>query len=198
MSISPASTANYDWFLDKLCAGERTKGEAQGSSIHALLAPEIDAAFDRPSTALFHPYLFGSPYGASASAGFFGLGGWHDRGDMLRAVLEGIAFNHRIHVDALGDGFEFEEARLAGGVSRNPLVVQMFADVLGIPVTVTETDEAAAWGAALCAGSALAFMLIRRAIRATSPASRRRASRMRHAARTTTNATGSSARSPTL
>ncbi|WFU91121.1 carbohydrate kinase (plasmid) [Rhizobium sp. CC1099] len=153
MSISPASTANYDWFLDKLCAGERTKGEAQGSSIHALLAPEIDAAFDRPSTALFHPYLFGSPYGASASAGFFGLGGWHDRGDMLRAVLEGIAFNHRIHVDALGDGFEFEEARLAGGVSRNPLVVQMFADVLGIPVTVTETDEAAAWGAALCAGS---------------------------------------------
>jgi L-xylulokinase len=149
MSISPASTANYDWFLDKLCAGERK----EGSSIHALLAPEIDAAFARPSTALFHPYLFGSPYGAAASAGFFGLGGWHDRGDMLRAVLEGIAFNHRIHVDALRDGFAFEEARLAGGVSRNPLVVQMFADVLGMPVTVTETDEAAAWGAALCAGA---------------------------------------------
>jgi L-xylulokinase len=149
MSISPASTANYDWFLDKLCAGE----QKEGSSIHALLAPEIEAAFDRPSTALFHPYLFGSPYGAAASAGFFGLGGWHNRGDMLRAVLEGIAFNHRVHVDALRDGFAFEEARLAGGVSRNPLVVQMFADVLGMPVTVTETDEAAAWGAALCAGS---------------------------------------------
>ncbi|WP_454855425.1 FGGY-family carbohydrate kinase [Rhizobium binxianense] len=149
MSISPASTANYDWFLDKLCADERK----EGGSIHTLLAPEIDAAFDRPSTALFHPYLFGSPYGAAASAGFFGLGGWHDRGDMLRAVLEGIAFNHRIHVDALRDGFAFEEARLAGGISRNPLVVQMFADVLGVPVTVTETDEAAAWGAALCAGS---------------------------------------------
>jgi L-xylulokinase len=153
MSISPASTANYDWFLDKLCAGERMSGEANGSSIHAMLAPEIDAAFERPSTALFHPYLFGSPYGASASAGFFGLGGWHDRGDMLRAVLEGIAFNHRIHVDALRDGFEFTEARLAGGISRNPRVVQMFADVLAMPVTVTETDEAAAWGAALCAGA---------------------------------------------
>ncbi|WP_413711366.1 FGGY-family carbohydrate kinase [Rhizobium sp. Rhizsp82] len=149
MSISPASTANYDWFLDTLCASER----AQGGAIHALLAPEIDAAFERPSTALFHPYLFGSPYGAAASASFFGLGGWHDRGDMLRAVLEGIAFNHRIHVDALRDGFSFDRARLAGGVSRNPTVVQMFADVLGMPVTVTETDEAAAWGAALCAGS---------------------------------------------
>ena len=155
MSISPASTANYDWFLDTLCAGERADTEATGQSVHALLAPEIEAAFNRPSTALFHPYLFGSPYGASASAGFFGLGGWHDRGDMLRAVLEGIAFNHKIHVDALGDGFSFSEARLAGGISRNPVVVQMFADVLGMPVTVTETDEAAAWGAALCAGAGI-------------------------------------------
>jgi len=153
MSISPASTANYDWFLDQLCSNERTGAEAAGHSIHALLAPEIEAAFNRPSSALFHPYLFGSPYGAAASAGFFGLGGWHDRGDMLRAVLEGIAFNHKIHVDALSDGFSFNQARLAGGVSRNPIVVQMFADVLGIPVTVTETDEAAAWGAALCAGA---------------------------------------------
>ncbi|MGO8536171.1 carbohydrate kinase, partial [Rhizobium ruizarguesonis] len=43
MSISPASTANYDWFLDTLCAAERKNGEVQGNSIHALLAPEIDA-----------------------------------------------------------------------------------------------------------------------------------------------------------
>lgn len=153
MSISPASTANYDWFLDKLCDAERREAEAAGRSIHALLAPEIDAAFDRPSTALFHPFLFGSPYGAAASAGFSGLGGWHDRGDMLRAVLEGIAFNHRVHVDALRDGFTFDEARLTGGISRNPAIAQMFADVLGLPVTVTQTDESAAWGAALCAGA---------------------------------------------
>lgn len=148
MSISPASSANYEWFLDRLCAAE----QVSAPSIHALLGPEIDAALARPSTALFHPYLFGSPYGSSASASFFGLGGWHDRGDLLRAVLEGIAFNHRIHVDALKDGFSFSQVRLAGGVSRNPSVVQIFADVLGMPVTTSQTDEAAAWGAALCAG----------------------------------------------
>ena len=153
MSISPASSANYEWFLETLCSAERASGEAGGKSIHEILAPEIEAAMARPSTVLFHPFLFGSPYGAGASASFFGLGGWHDRGDMLRAVLEGIAFNHRIHVDALRDGFAFDRASLAGGVSRNPAVAQMFADVLGMPVTLTETDEAAAWGAALCAGS---------------------------------------------
>jgi L-xylulokinase len=42
---------------------------------------------------------------------------------------------------------------MTGGISRNPVFAQLFADALGIPVTVTETEEAAAWGAALCAGS---------------------------------------------
>lgn len=152
MSISPASTANYDWFLDKLCPAERREAEETGRSIHDMLRPEIDAALAKPSTALFHPYLFGSPYGAMASGAFFGLRGWQERGDMLRAVWEGIAFNHRIHVDHLKDGFEISSARLTGGVSRSPSFAQMFANVLGMPVTVTDTDEAAAWGAALCAG----------------------------------------------
>ncbi|CAN7170101.1 FGGY-family carbohydrate kinase [Rhizobium sp. LjRoot254] len=153
MAISPASAANYDWFLDTLCQAEHQKAEATGQSVHALLGPEIDAALARPSTAIFHPYLFGSPYGSAASASFLGLRGWQDRGDMLRAVLEGIAFNHRVHIDALRDGFAVTEARLTGGASRNPAFAQMFADILGMPVTVTATDEAAAWGAALCAGS---------------------------------------------
>ena len=118
-----------------------------------MIGPEIEAALARPSTLLFHPYLFGSPHGPAASAGFLGLRGWHDRGDMLRAVIEGIAFNHRVHVDSLRDGFAPAKAVLTGGISRNPVFAQMFADVLGMPVTVTETEEAAAWGTALCAGS---------------------------------------------
>ncbi|MBS3647792.1 carbohydrate kinase [Pseudaminobacter sp. 19-2017] len=153
MSISPASAANYDWFLDKLCGIERRSADAEGRSIHAVVAPEIEAALARPSTLLFHPYLFGSPHGPLASAGFLGLRGWHDRGDMLRAVIEGIAFNHRVHVDALREGFDPHEARLTGGISRNPVFAQIFADALGLPVTVTETEEAAAWGVALCAGT---------------------------------------------
>jgi L-xylulokinase len=152
MAISPASTANYDWFLDRLCAAERSEA---GPAIHDRLAPEIEAAFARPSSVLFHPYLYGSPHGEQASAGFLGLQGWHDRGDMLRAVLEGIAFNHRVHVDALREVFAFNACRLRGGASRSPLVAQLFADVLDIPVTVTATQESAAWGAGLCAGAAV-------------------------------------------
>ncbi len=155
MAISPASASNYDWFLDRLCAAERTAEEAAGRSIHDLLSQEIAAARSRPPTVMFHPYLFGSPLGPEPSASFLGLRGWHDRADMLHAVIEGIAFNHRVHVDALRSGFAIERARLTGGISRNPQFVQIFADALGMPVTVTRTEEAAAWGAALCAGAGI-------------------------------------------
>ncbi len=154
-AISPASAANYDWFLDTLCQSDQQRAAEGGVSVHELLAPEIDAALKRPSTLLFHPYLFGSPHGPQASASFSGLRGWHDRADMLRAVLEGIVFNHRVHIEALRRGLTFSQARLTGGPSRNPVFAQLFADILGMPVTVTQTDEAAAWGAALCAGAAI-------------------------------------------
>lgn len=153
MSISPASAANYDWFLDRLCGSERRAAEAQGRTFHAEIISEIEAAMAQPSSVIFHPFLFGSPYGPHASAGFLGLHGWHERGQMLRAVVEGIAFNHRHHVDALRDGFAPNAVRLTGGISRSPVFAQLFADALGMPVSVSDTEEAAAWGAALCAGS---------------------------------------------
>ncbi|OQP87301.1 carbohydrate kinase [Rhizobium rhizosphaerae] len=152
MSISPASTANYDWFIDQLCAADSAAAIAASDSIHARLADEFDRARARPSSVLFHPYLFGSPFGGASSAGFYGLNAWHERADLVRAVLEGIAFNHRIHVEALVDGFQPTSVRLTGGISRNPAIAGLFADVLGLPVTATATEEAAAWGAALCAG----------------------------------------------
>ncbi|SFC40705.1 FGGY-family carbohydrate kinase [Tropicimonas isoalkanivorans] len=155
MSISPSSTANYDWFLSTFCDAERAEAQRDGTSIHARLAPEIRAALERPSSILYQPFLFGSPYGELASGSFLGLRGWHKRGDVLAALLEGIAFNHRHHVDALREGFPASSAHLTGGASRNPTVAQLFADIMGLPVRVTETEEAAAWGAALCAGAAV-------------------------------------------
>jgi L-xylulokinase len=152
MSISPASTANYDWFTETLCAGEIASQNSKGGSIHDLMFEEYRNT--GPSGVLFHPYLFGSPMAGQSTASFLGLNAWHGRGHMVKAVLEGIAYNHRIHVAALRDGFAPGKAKLTGGVSRNPLVGQLFADVMDMPIATSDTAEAAAWGAALCAGVA--------------------------------------------
>lgn len=150
MAVSPASSANYDWFLETMRADETV---ADNDRLHAQIAQEVSDAYKHPSAVLFHPYLYGSPHGAEASASFLGLRGWHSRGDILRALIEGIAFNHRVHIDALRDGFDAQSIFLTGGISRNPTFAQIFADVFGLDVTVNDVDEASAWGAALCAGS---------------------------------------------
>lgn len=152
MSISPASSANSEWMLQQFCRDALQAAEAEGRSPFDRLQGEIEAAFERDSRLVYHPYLFGSPRGGEASACLLGLQGWHTRGDVLRAVLEGIAFNHKEHVEALRSAFPVTEAGLAGGGARNPLFAQLFADALGLEIAVVEQDEAGALGAALAAG----------------------------------------------
>lgn len=152
MAISPASSANSEWFLRQFCRDAIHAAEQNGGSPFDYLQPEIEAAFARDNHMVYHPYLFGSPHGGEASASLLGLQGWHERGDVLRAVFEGIVFNHKEHVDALRSAFTVSEAGLAGGGARNPLFSQLFADALGIAITVVDQDEVGALGVALAAG----------------------------------------------
>ena len=145
MGTSPASASALEWFLREL--GPR--GERRFAQVDA----EVAAVADDPSEIVFHPFLYGSPHGAEASASFLGVRGWHRRGHLLRALLEGVVCNHRDHVDALRTRFSPRgAARLSGGGARNATWSQMFADGLGLPVEVSDADEAGARGAAVLAG----------------------------------------------
>ncbi len=69
-------------------------------------------------------------------------------------MLEGVAFGHRQHVETIRKaGATFEEAVLSGGGSRSRLWPQIFADVLGVPVSVAVSRETGALGAAIAAGT---------------------------------------------
>ena len=62
-------------------------------------------------------------------------------------------FEHRRHVEVLRSaGAAFDEATLSGGGARSALWPQMFADCLGVPISVAEAEETGALGAALGAG----------------------------------------------
>ena len=72
---------------------------------------------------------------------------------MLRALFEGVVFEHRRHIEVLrAAGAAFDEATLSGGGARSALWPQMFADCLGVPISVAEAEETGALGAALGAG----------------------------------------------
>ncbi|MEG3115285.1 FGGY-family carbohydrate kinase [Salinicola sp. 4072] len=150
MAISPASSSNLEWFHRQW--GQ--PGDGGTGAFFAEMEASLDAAFRSPSRLVYHPFLYGSPYDEPASAGLFGLQGWHDRGHVLRAILEGVVFNHRVHVDALASTFAIERVRITGGGSHSPRLAQLFADSLGLPLETSRIQEAAAWGAAICAGVA--------------------------------------------
>jgi L-xylulokinase len=139
---SPASTTNLDWFVREIL---------REPSFHSI-DEEVAAAVASPRDVWFTPFLYGSPLGDDTSAGFVGLRGWHRRADMLRALFEGVVFNHKMHVDALTSVFSISDAWLTGGGSRSQVWCQMFADALGMPVSVSASGEAGALGAAACAG----------------------------------------------
>src|SRR6516225_9703756 len=114
MSISPASSSNVDWALRELFDHETKEASRLGCSLFDLIGDEIEAAFSGPSSVMFHPFLFGSPFDQPASASFFGMRSWHRRGHLARAVLEGMVFNHRWHIEALTDTFPAQRAGLTG------------------------------------------------------------------------------------
>ena len=74
---------------------------------------------------------------------------------MTRAVLEGVAFAIRKHLDIMAQaGAPVGEMRVSGGGARSALWNQIKADVTGVPVVAVASD-ATSLGVALVAGTAV-------------------------------------------
>ena len=120
-----------------VCAGVRGARRRPRRPLRRLQPRSSAAVTPAADDPYFHPYLYGSRLGATMRAGFYGVAGWHGEGHMLRALFEGVAFEHRRHVDVLrAAGVRFDSAALSGGGARSAVWPQMFADILGIPVSV--------------------------------------------------------------
>jgi len=104
----------------------------------------------------FLPYLAGerTPHAdPSARAMFEGLSLRHDRGGLVRSVLEGVAYGLRDSLELLrGLGVEAGVGRASGGGARSRLWLEIVASVLDVPLELTEVEEGSAYGAALLAG----------------------------------------------
>ena len=122
-----------------------------------VINKEAKEALERGSNLLFYPYLNGasSPDRYPDSEGcFYGASLATKRGDFALAVMEAIAFQTKIILEAMGGLEDIHTLVLFGGGSKSPLWHQIFADVLGLKVAVPASGEAACKGAAFLAGVA--------------------------------------------
>src|SRR5207247_2565139 len=78
---------------------------------------------------------------------------------IARAALEGIAFQVADVLDVMqkDSGIPIQELRVDGGASANNLLMQIQADLLGVPVVRPKVTETTALGAAYLAGLAAGF-----------------------------------------
>jgi xylulokinase len=107
---------------------------------------------------MFAPYLTGerTPYPDPDIRGaFVGLDVRHDRGALVRAVLEGVAYGLRDSFDLVAElGARPQVGRVSGGGARSELWLRIIASVLGIALERVAVEEGAAYGAALLGGVA--------------------------------------------
>ncbi|MCX6501935.1 MAG: glycerol kinase GlpK [Microbacterium sp.] len=100
---------------------------------------------------LFAPY-----WRPDARGALVGLTRYVNRAHIARAALEATAFQTLDVIEAVvaDTGKPLQELRVDGGMTRNGLLMQFQADILGIPVVRPEVVETTALGAAYAAGLA--------------------------------------------
>jgi glycerol kinase len=94
-----------------------------------------------------------------ARAALVGMTRGTTRAHIARAALESIALQSADVFGAMASdsGIALRELRADGGASRNNLLMQMQADLLGVPVVRPKVTETTALGAAYLAGLATGF-----------------------------------------
>ena len=102
----------------------------------------------------------GAPYwDAYARGTIVGLTRGTDRRHLARAALEAICYQSRDLLDAMtaDSGINLEALRADGGAAANGLLMQLQADLLGVPVQRPAVTETTALGAAYLAGLAVGY-----------------------------------------
>ena len=75
--------------------------------------------------------------------------------DVYRALLEATAFGTRVIIDTFTDsGVPVTELVIAGGLTKNPLLMQIYADVVNLPLSVIGSAQGPALGSAMHAAVA--------------------------------------------
>lgn len=150
---------SLQWARSVLAADElrrARRAEQRDALYRALIAEAAGIDEDTADAPLFLPYLTGErcPYPHPHARGaWIGLRAEHRRGDLTRAVLEGITLGMAAQLELMrGAGLRIREVRLAGGGARDAWWRQLQADVYGCRCVRMATEEGSAMGAAILAG----------------------------------------------
>lgn len=153
LQTNMAATLNIDWMLDLAKNVLALEGVARSrEDLVRSLDDRVLAA--QPIATLYHPYISeagerGPFMNPLARAQFTGIHSEVSFPDLMRSVMEGLAFASRDCFSATGE--LPSEVRLTGGAARSRAMRQLLATILGRPLRTVDREEAGAAGAAMMA-----------------------------------------------
>jgi xylulokinase len=143
------------WFRDQWGQPEMAEAQQTGADPYDLLSRAIAP---EPTDLLVLPYFTpsGTPYFDTQTPGaILGLRLSTTRGQVLRALIEGVAMEMRLNLQILQEsGLDVQQLRAIGGGAKSPTMIQLKADVLHRPITTLAVTEAGCLGVAMLACAA--------------------------------------------
>ncbi|MBR6401201.1 MAG: xylulokinase [Firmicutes bacterium] len=156
MGVTQAAGLSLKWFEDNLLKDIAVKAREKGTELYDVIN---DLAQNSPIGAnrlIYLPYLMGerTPHlDADCRGVLFGLSASHTQGDVIRAVMEGVAFSLTDCKDVLGEmGICVNDMTACGGGSKSDVWTKILADCCGTDIKRLGTAQGPALGAAILAG----------------------------------------------
>lgn len=158
-SIMAAAVAAdmLEWFRKEYGFEEKQKAEKEGSDDWEHLMKLAGASPPGANGVMFLPHMSGSHcpvVDAKSMGAFVGLRNIVTKGDMLRAIIEGLDYQFVQIVNGLEKslGVRPEKFVAIGGATKNEFWMQNKADMIGKPIETSEIEEPTPLGAAILAG----------------------------------------------
>lgn len=155
MGVTQGAGLSIKWFRDNFCYEEIIEAQKQGIDSYILLDRLAEAVRIGADRLVYLPYLMGerTPHlDTNARGVFFGLSASHTKGNLIRAVLEGVSYSLKDCKEILLEmGVPSDDMMLCGGGAKSKLWRSMLADIFGCDISILKSNEGAALGAAILA-----------------------------------------------
>ena len=151
MGVTQGAGLSLCWFRDTLCS----PADFDGADPYTWMTSQAEKSPVLANRLFYLPYLMGerTPHlDPDARGVFFGLSGIHQKGDMIRSVLEGVAFSLTDCLTVLHEmKVRLDTMRICGGGGKSALWRQILADCYRMPVCRMENEEGPALGVGILA-----------------------------------------------
>lgn len=145
----------FAWFVDNCAPYEyKIEAEKRGISIHELLTEKAFTLNPGENGLLAIDWWNGNRsvlVDADLSGLILGMTLTTKPEEIYRALIEATAFGTKMIIDTFNqNGIEIDELYACGGLSeKNPMLMQIYADVTNLEIKVSNSSQASALGAAM-------------------------------------------------